>query len=76
MHKIIIIIITRNSDPRAYFMDLIVQDSFMCLRLLLRLHSLNASDGSGSKIFDPDQFFVVQVGSAIYILGLGLENFP
>jgi len=30
-----------------------------------------SSDGSGSKIFDPGQ-----VGSAIYGLGLNLENFP
>jgi len=41
---------------------------------------LTNSDGSGSKIFDPGQIgsifsSSIQVGSAIYGLGLDLENF-
>jgi len=43
--------------------------------------SLYCSDGSGSKIFDPGRVNFLWlgsgwVGSAIYGLGLNLENFP
>jgi len=45
--------------------------------------SMNTSDGSGSKNFDPGQVVLIfcgsgWIGSAIYDLGLGLglENFP
>jgi len=41
--------------------------------------TLYNNDGSRSKTFDPGQvgsIFVTRFGSAIYVLGLGLENFP
>jgi len=37
------------------------------------------SDGSGSKMFDPVRVrsnFFARVGSAIFSLGMDLENFP
>jgi len=39
--------------------------------MYIEMHRYVSSDGSGSNIFDPGQ-----VGSAIYGLGLNLENFP
>jgi len=37
---------------------------------------LKISDGSGSKLFDPGRVNYLWLGSAIYGLGLNLENFP
>jgi len=37
---------------------------------------MNGNDGKWTLVMGPGQFFVARVESAIYGLGLNLENFP